>query len=400
MTGSGDDPRAKAEDPEEERGAHPSRSSGIPPREAPQTLVPPDSDYVSGIQTRSKSLHPTVSLGQERRGSVTVSLEAQAILTTKEPAPADTRGAARLFERTLGLKANSKIMLLVSVEEEGALGAAFLSATRALELDPVVYLVDPNEGGTSIFSRRLAMQMPDVAACVAVQGSTPFAPALLEVIATQASSVLVDASTDAVARQVLRADLDELHRLGLALIERAEATSRVELSSGLAELVTVDLDRSRRPIHHGGRAERYESLVLPAGNVIFGAARAEGTIAADGGVWLDDGSVIGRGASTYLELEGGKVTRARGATADELNQLFDDDPSLRRVNSIGFGTNTSLVAGVGARALDLCLPGAYLLLGESKDPRKMVAVMPRRPGIRGGDDAWMVRGRWGRALLD
>jgi hypothetical protein len=291
-------------------------------------------------------------------------------------------------------------MLLVSVEESGELGAALLSATRALDLDPVVYLVDPNEGGTSIFYRRLAMQMPDVAACVAVQGSTPFAPALLEVIATQASSVLVDAPTDAVTRQVLRADLDELHRLGLAVIERAQATTRIELSSGLAELVTLDLDRSRGPIHHGGRPERYQPLLLPAGQVIFGASRAEGTITAEGGVWLADGTVIGRGASTYLEIEAGRVTRARGATSDELNQLFDDEPSLRRVNSVGFGTNTSLVAGVGARALDLCLPGACLLLGESKDPRKMVAVVPRRPGIRGGDEAWMVRGRWGRALLD
>jgi hypothetical protein len=140
-------------------------------------------------------------------------------------------------------------------------------------------------------------------------------------------------------------------------------------------------------------------LVLPAGQVIVRCTRADGTLTADGGAWLEDGRVIGRGATLRLEIESGKISRVTGAAAAELEEALGARPALRRVAAVGFGTNTSLVAGVGAKEVDLTLPGAFLLLGEMSDPRKMLALVPRRPGVRGEDEAWMVRGRWGRELV-
>jgi hypothetical protein len=395
MNGSGDDPRAKRGASDEEQASQPPRSSGFAPSSRSQTFAPPASDYVSGITTKSDR----PALGQERRGSVTISLEAQSILAGKDVAAADTRGAARLLASTLQLRPRSALMILVSVEEEASLGAAFLAAVGGLGIDPVVYLVDPNEGANSVFIRRLSAQMADVSACVAVQGSAPFSPALIEAISAHPSAVIIDVPSDAVARQVLRADLEELHRLGVNLISRLEATTRLELSSGLAETLTLDLDRLREPIHYGGQPSPGKPLVLPAGQVIVRCTRADGSMTADGGAWLEDGRVIGRGASSRLEIENGMIQRVTGAAADDLEQALTARPGLRRVTAVGFGTNTSLVAGVGAKEVDLTLPGVFLLLGEMSDPRKMMAVVPRRPGVRGEGEAWMVRGRWGRELV-
>lgn len=392
MAASGDDPYSKGSGSERSTAWTPAQ--GIPPRRSSSSsFVPPANEFTSGIQPVGSA--PV----RERRGSVTVSLEAAALLSSKLAAPADVRGAAQLLERSLHVPARASILLVVSTEEETGLGAAILSAANELQIHPLVYLVDPREPLNAAFLKRLSLQVEEVAACIAIQAATPFAPALVECLAAHASAVFLEVPSDAVARQALRADLEELHRLGVNLVRRASSTSAVEILSGLDAVLTVELHEGRAPVHHGGEPAAGKPLRLPAGQLVFECLGADGTLSVDGGIWLEGGAVLGRGSSTKLHVASGFVENVTGSNADEVNEALRNDPSLRRVSGLGFGTNTSLVAGVGVRELDLCMPGAYVLLGAWTDPRTMVAAVPRRPGVRAGSETWMGRGRWARELL-
>lgn len=80
-------------------------------------------------------------------------------------------------------------------------------------------------------------------------------------------------------------------------------------------------------------------------------------------------------------------------------RILDERPELRRIAGVGFGTNPGLISGVGAKFLELCLPGVHLLLGDLDAPRHRVAIIPRRPEVRTEREAWMVRGRYARQLI-
>lgn len=343
---------------------------------------------------------PPKSEIRERKGSVTFSPDALNQLMIVPVDAVELRGARRLLEHALaGIPPEGEILLIVESGEPRALAAAIERAARERGHETRAYLIDPHEPEVSSFAKRLELQAAEACAALLIHGEFRLSPAILRAARSAPRRLSLDAPSEAVAKQLLRLDLDEIERLGLRLIEKVKHSPSFEISSGHAEQLFVEVDLNAAPIHYGGRVRDEVPLYLPAGQLIFRPRKLEGTIAADGGVWLEDGTAIGRSVMNRFVIAGGEIVDVEGPNAESILNTIEKNPRLRQVAGIGFGTNPGLISGVGAKVLELCLPGVHLLLGDLDAPRQRVAIIPRRPEVRTESEAWIVRGRFSRELI-
>jgi len=106
---------------------------------------------------------------------------------------------------------------------------------------------------------------------------------------------------------------------------------------------------------------------LPGGEVFGVPARVEGTLVHDGGIWLPEGAELPLAFRTKIVFERGEVARLDGASEPcaRLEAALQASNGGRRVGQVGFGTNTGVVAPIGALLQDLKLPGFHLSLGHT-----------------------------------
>lgn len=379
------------------------------PRRSRTTTV--SMEAVSRIQPIGNAATIPPPPTRARRGSVTFSPDALSVIRAIPVEAADLRGAERLFGHvfakasgatagaTYGAAPRGEILLIVENGEVKSLAAALAKAAIGRGYETRCYLIDPHEPELAAFSRRLEMQAAESSAVFLLHGEFRLQASILRAVQSAPTRISLDASTDAVAKQLLRSDLAEIERLGQLLIDRVRRCPRFEISSGYAERLEAEIDLNASPIHYGGRLLPRFPLYLPAGQLIFTPLSLQGSIAADGGIWLEDGAAIGRSAMNRLTISSGLIREVEGPDREDMLRILDERPELRRIAGVGFGTNPGLISGVGAKFLELCLPGVHLLLGDLDAPRHRVAIIPRRPEVRTEREAWMVRGRYARQLI-
>ena len=354
---------------------------------------------MSGVQPLSSAPSTIPPPSRERRGSVTFSPDALGALSTLPVEAADLRGAERLLDHALAGTSKGEILLIIENGEAKTLAAAIERAASERGHETRAYLIDPHEPEISAFSRRLELQASEACAVFLFHGEFRLSPAILRAAQKAPRRISFDTPTEAVARQLLRLDLDEIERLGQKLISKIQRMPRFEISSGYGDQLYAEADLHAPPIHYGGRVRDEFPLYLPAGQLVFRPASLDGTLTADGGVWLEDGSAIGRSLMNRVTIAGGAISDIEGPSAQAMLEALEKSPHLRKVAGIGFGTNPGLISGVGAKVLELCLPGVHLILGDLDAPRQRVTLIPRRPELRTEREAWMVRGRYSRELL-
>ena len=108
-------------------------------------------------------------------------------------------------------------------------------------------------------------------------------------------------------------------------------------------------------------------------------------------------------------FERGSLTRLDGSpdAADQLRGVVDEHVGGRRVGQLGLGTNTGVIAPIGALLQDLKLPGAHLVLGHTCpevtgarfDSDIEVPLLVRRASVSVDGVPVLTNGRYPRELL-
>ena len=121
-------------------------------------------------------------------------------------------------------------------------------------------------------------------------------------------------------------------------------------------------------------------------------------------MWLPDGTKIPPDVRTKLVLERGEVTKIEGPSeiCERLGAILDGTASARRVGQVGFGTNTGVVAPIGALLQDLKVPGFHLTLGHTCpeitgakwDSDVEVPLLTRRATVTIDGEPLLVAGRF------
>jgi leucyl aminopeptidase (aminopeptidase T) len=136
----------------------------------------------------------------------------------------------------------------------------------------------------------------------------------------------------------------------------------------------------------------------------------DGTIVADGGMWLADGSELANAIRLRLTVERGLITHIDGSPeiAGRLSAVLDAHQGARRIGQIGFGTNTGVLAPIGALLQDLKLPGVHFALGHtcpeltgaSFDSDVELPLLVRRASATLDGAPLLVSAKYDRSLLE
>ncbi|WP_053231833.1 aminopeptidase [Sandaracinus amylolyticus] len=212
--------------------------------------------------------------------------------------------------------------------------------------------------------------------------------------------------TDAVIRQSLTTDPREMSELGRQLIAHVRPSSTIRVTSPAGTSLVVQTDPANRWHCEHGILEGPGWTNLPAGEVITSPANVEGVFVPDGGVWLTDGSDLGRVATQRLQLRfsKGRLVAAEGAddAARALLEHLDAGQEGRRVGQVTFGINTGVVAPIGVSCQDVKLRGFHMILGYSApeltgaswNGTRVVQLLQRRASVWIDDVQVLANGRY------
>jgi len=379
--------------------ADPGTETG--PRRRISTL-PPE----SGPHPRVRSSAPPPSQPRMRHDSAVLHSH-----LTLEHTPIDDTllaGAENALRVVLGLRSDDRLVLLIEVGYE-SIGAALQHVAREMGLELQVVVLDAARSERESFLKRLDSWLDDAHGSLLVGSRTglpmSFRRRVLVPRSKRRHGHMVGI-TEAMMRQSMRVDYEEIHALGEAILAELRGAEDILVrGAGGSELRVKPDPRCRW--HNGSGLLRSTGFTnLPAGEVVTTPRDVRGRILPDAGVWLEDGRVL-RGGRLQLHFERGQLARAEGVGASEIISAADADPNGARVGQIAFGTNLGVLTPIGAMLQDLKMPGVHLVLGYSCPEQTgarwssevMIPILLRRPDVLVDDKPLMVRGRYARHLL-
>jgi hypothetical protein len=339
-----------------------------------------------------------------RRESITVSHDAESHLAALPADPSLAVPARAVLESALGLVTGQRVVLVVEVGCE-TFGRALLAEAVELGLETRTYLLDLATSRSVPFRARLETHLAEADGSVMVGTVGGLDAELRRRVCTlpgKRRHAHMVGITDAMIRQSLRSDWNDVHAVGERLRARLAMAKRIEVDSGPGCVLRVELGDETRWHNGSGRLREPGFSNLPGGEVVTSPARVDGAYRADGGLWLHDGTAI-RG-SHVLRFHRGSLVEVEGPDAEAVWAAVDSDPNGRRVGQIAFGTNLNVLTPIGAMLQDLKMPGLHLVLGYSCPEHtgatwcasSMVAALGRRLDVVVDGEPVLVRGRYAR----
>ncbi len=341
-------------------------------------------------------------------GAVTTSQAARDLVAATPFDPALMPGARGAIAHCLAVQADQQVAI-ISEPELGAIAAALMRAAEDLGARTVVYLVNGAQAEIERYAVRVAERVAECDASVllaTVHGlATSFRRRIIHAGGEKRRHAHMVGVTEPMMLQGMRADYEEVQVEGQRLASVLARGSKLTVTSVTGTELEVKLDRACRWHNACGLIAPGTWGNLPGGEVYTAPGGVDGVLCPDGGVWLPDGSELGRGGRLHLVFEGGSLVRVEGKEADAAQRLLaiaDDAPNGRRVGQVGFGTNVAVVTPIGALLQDLKMPGFHLALGETYREHTgagwaspiEIPLLLRRADVMLDGESLMVRGRY------
>lgn len=341
-----------------------------------------------------------------RRDSITVSHDAESHLASMVADPSLSVPARAVLESALGLVTGQRVVLVVEVGCE-PFGRALLAEAIGLGLETRTYLLDLATSRSLPFRARLETHLAEADGSVMVGTIGGLDAELRRRVCTTPGKrrhAHMVGINEAMIRQSLRSDWNDVHAVGERLRTRLGSAKRIDVDSGPGCTLRIEVGEGTRWHNGSGRLREPGFSNLPGGEVVTSPAGVDGAYRADGGLWLHDGTAI-RG-SHVLRFRRGALVEVEGPDAQAIWSAVDSDPNGRRVGQVAFGTNLNVLTPIGAMLQDLKMPGLHLVLGYSCPEHtgaswcasSMVAALGRRLDVSVDGEPVLVRGRYARWL--
>jgi leucyl aminopeptidase (aminopeptidase T) len=341
---------------------------------------------------------------RRRRSSVTVSTEARALLG-EFPIDETLAPGARNVAHCLGVARGEHLVLVVEIGHE-RIAAAILREAEAAGASVDAYLVDTPRVENALFVQRLLGRLEDAEVSALVSSISgmpvPFRRRLIPQPPSGRRHAHMVGIDERMMLQSMRADYDEVHRLGERVMAMLQPESVIEVESATGTQLRVQCHPGHRWRNASGIQREPGWSNLPGGELFTAPATVDGVVVPDGGMWLADGRAIPRTVRAVLRFAGGRLTGVEGVSEPAFLAMIDSEPQGRRVGQIGFGTNIAVLTPIGSLLQDLKMPGIHLTLGDPcpeltgadwECPFE-VPVLLRRPDVRIDGQPVILRGRY------
>lgn len=345
---------------------------------------------------------------------VTMTLQARDRLLAREVDPRLLPGARNVIRSGLGVQPGHKVVLVVEATEAiEPLGAAFLREAEEAGGECFVYLVSEQNTSSEALILRMIDRLLEADASLLVASLAGLPPAFRRRIVAAGGERrrhghMVDASPSILV-QSLRADFEEVHRIGERLLARVEKARSIHVTTTTGTDVHFRLDASHRWHHESGLLRKPGWVNLPAGEVGTSPGGVDGVVVPDS-TWTTSTGELPRAARMRLHFVGGRLSDIETRDKEVLEALtkhVDSDASGRRVGQVGFGTNIAVLTPIGSLLQDQKMPGVHLSLGHpfgeltgaTWTSAVEVPVLIRRPDVSIDGDMVMVRGRYTGGIL-
>ncbi len=346
---------------------------------------------------------------RSERPSSSLLLVPRRTISAPPPDPAIAVGAKNAIETCLGIRPGESVVIVTHKGEVTPIAAALLDAATNVGASVEAFVVGPNEAADPRFAAMLLAHVARADASIlvsAIMGGLPteLRRRLVEVGTTKRRHGHMIGITAAMMSQAMRADYAEIERVSQWVARKLTATARIVATTTSGTELEIGMEPSADVVVASGVLHGPGWTNLPGGEVYGVPSRVEGTLVPDGGLWLPEGTELPLAFRMQIVFERGEVVRLDGASEPcaRLEAALQASNGGRRVGQVGFGTNTGVVAPIGALLQDLKLPGFHLSLGHtcpevthaSWDSDVEIPLLTRRASVTIDGTAVLVAGRF------
>lgn len=312
-----------------------------------------------------------------RRASSTTALGASPVLTPRNaisappPDASLVPGAKNAIEACLGVKSGEKVAIVTHRGEVSAIAAALLDACREVGAEVEAFVLSPSEStDPRVVGALLAhLARVDVSILVSSMDGLPVSlrRRVVEVEGSPRRHGHMIGITPAMMAQSMRADYAEVARVSSWLAAKLRPGALVRATAPNGTDIEVRTDALTKVGVASGVLAGAGWTNLPGGEVFAVPSSVDGTLVPDGGIWMPEGTDLPLAFRTKITFEKGEIVRLDGASEPcaRLEAALQASSGGRRVGQLGFGTNTGVLAPIGALLQDLKLPGFHLSLGHT-----------------------------------
>lgn len=287
-------------------------------------------------------------------------------------AAAIAAGAKNAVEKCLGIRAGENVVVVTHRGEVASIAAALLEAATAIGADAQAFVVGPNEAYDAHYVEALFahVERADASLLVsAIEGGLPvdLRRRIVETGKTKRRHGHLIGVTAAMMGQAMRADYDEVERVSQWLAGKLLPTKPITVTAPGGTDLQITMSPSTKVVVASGLLHGPGWTNLPGGEVFGVPSSVEGALVPDGGLWLPEGTELPHALRMKIFFEKGEVARLEGASEPcaRLEAALQASTRGRRAGQVGFGTNTGVLAPIGALLQDLKLPGCHLTLGHT-----------------------------------
>jgi len=304
--------------------------------------------------------------------SSAVILVPRTTISAPPPDPAIAVGARNAIVTCLGVKPKESVVIVTHRGEVAPIAAALLQAATDAGARVEAFVLSPTEASDSRYVRALVGHVATADASIlvsAIEGGLPveLRRRIVEVGTTKRRHGHMIGITTAMMSQAMCADYGEVGRVSRWLAKKLTASAKIVATTASGTELEIAMDPQASVVVASGVLTEPGWTNLPGGEVYGVPARVDGTFVADGGIWMPEGTELPLGFRTRITFERGEVVRLDGASEPcaRLEAALQASNGGRRVGQVGFGTNTGVLAPIGALLQDLKLPGFHLSLGHT-----------------------------------
>jgi len=348
-----------------------------------------------------------------RRSSQMAILVPRTSISSPPPDPTFAAGAKNAIVTCLGVQRDERIAIVTHRGDVSAIAAALTTAARNAGAKVTAFVLGPAEAADPRF---VAALMAHVRTC-----DVSLLVSSLEGLPVELRRRIVDVGTTkrrhghmigispAMMTQSMCADYAEVERVSLWVATRLVPGATVHASTPSGTELEARLDPMASIGVASGVLNDPGWTNLPGGEVFALPLRVDGVLVPDLSIWLPDGSKLPPSARTKLTFVRGEVTKIDGPAevCTRLEEILDGTASARRAGQVGFGTNTGVVAPIGALLQDLKLPGFHLTLGHTCpevtgarwDSDIEIPLLTRRATVTIDGEQVLVAGRFPAAAM-
>lgn len=311
-----------------------------------------------------------MSRNRLRRTSGTWKADPSILLLGKPLDPSIEPGAKNAVRTCLGVRPEDRVVLIVEAGLE-TLASPFFRELQAVGAQVEVFVVDVEQCAQALFVDRVVdrLSQATVSLLLSSMSGLPasFRRAVIAAPGERRHGHMPGISAS-MLQQSMRADFEEVHRLGERLIAVLGRGGTLTVSTPRGTALTVKVGTRYRWHNESGILRTPGWMNLPAGELLTVPESLDGELVPDGGIWDPHGELVDAADRLCLKFVGGRLLdveeRKAGASMRWLDRL-DTYENGRQVGQIGFGTNTGILTAVGTLLQDLKKPDFHVTLGHT-----------------------------------